>query len=122
MNSSQSRWFSCLTATLIFAFGSLISAAPITFAQTPTLTDLERGFKDPPDDARIMMRWWWFGPAVTKKEIEREMRMMKEGGIGGFEVQATYPLAPDDQTSGIKNSPYLSDEFIEALRFTSEKA
>ena len=47
---------------------------------------------------------------------------MKEGGIGGFEVQAVYPLLPDDPSSGIKNLPYLSDEFIDALRFTSTKA
>ena len=42
------------------------------------------------------MRWWWFGSAVTKPELEREMRMMKAGGIGGFEVQPVYPLALDD--------------------------
>lgn len=68
------------------------------------------------------MRWWWFGPSVTKAELEREMRLMKEGGIGGFEVQAVYPLWPDDPARGIRNLPYLSDEFIEALRFTSAKA
>ena len=68
------------------------------------------------------MRWWWFGPAVTKAELEREMRLMKEGGIGGFEVQATYPLSPDDPTLGIRNLPYLSDDFLEALRFTSATA
>jgi hypothetical protein len=34
-----------------------------------------------------MMRWWWFGPAVTRAELEREMRAMKDGGIGGFEKQ-----------------------------------
>ena len=68
------------------------------------------------------MRWWWFGPAVTKTELEREMRLMKEGGIGGFEVQATYPLSPDDPALGIKNLPYLSDDFLDALRFTSAKA
>ena len=69
-----------------------------------------------------MMRWWWFGPSVTKSEIEREMRLMKEGGIGGFEVQPVYPLALDSASSGIKTLPFLSDEFIDALRFTSEKA
>ena len=83
---------------------------------------LQRSFEKPPADARIMMRWWWFGPAVTKTEIEREMRVMKEGGIGGFEVQATYPLELEDATNGIKILPYLSDEFIEMLRFTSVKA
>jgi len=90
--------------------------------QAQTITDLQHGFEHPPDDARIMMRWWWFGPAVTKSELEREMRLMKEAGIGGFEVQATYPLSPDDPNLGLKNLPYLSDEFIEALRFTSAKA
>jgi len=87
-----------------------------------TVNELQRGFEHPPDDARIMMRWWWFGPSVTKAELEREMRLMKEGGIGGFEVQAVYPLWPDDPARGIRNLPYLSDEFIEALRFTSAKA
>jgi hypothetical protein len=79
-------------------------------------------FDNPPDDSRVMMRWWWFGPAVTKTELEREMRLMKEGGIGGFEVQPVYPVALDDTSTGIKNLPYLSDAFIDALRFTSEKA
>ena len=61
-----------------------------------TINELQRGFERPPDEAKIMMRWWWFGPAVTKAELEREMRLMKEGGIGGFEVQPVYPLLPDD--------------------------
>src|SRR6266446_10986330 len=91
-------------------------------ARAQSITELQRGFERPPDDAKIMMRWWWFGPAVTKSELEREMRLMKEGGIGGFEVQAVYPLSPDDPTLGIKNLPYLSDEFIDALRFVSAKA
>src|SRR5688572_20389930 len=86
------------------------------------INELQRRFKQPPDDARIMMRWWWFGPSVTRPQLEREMRLMKEGGIGGFEVQPVYPLALDDESAGIKNFPFLSDQFIDALRFTSEKA
>jgi hypothetical protein len=69
-----------------------------------------------------MMRWWWFGPAVTKTELEREMRLMKDGGIGGFEVQPVYPLVLDDEAAGIKTLPFLSDEFLDALRFTADKA
>lgn len=91
-------------------------------AHAQTIKELQRGFERPPDDAKIMMRWWWFGPAVTKAELEREMRLMKEGGIGGFEVQPVYPLLPDDPNAHIKNLPFLSDEFLDALRFTSEKA
>jgi len=88
----------------------------------PDLGALERGFQRPPDDARVMMRWWWFGPAVTTTGLEREMRLMKAGGIGGFEVQPVYPLALDDPARGIRNLTHLSEEFLEALRFTAAKA
>src|SRR5262249_50340248 len=90
--------------------------------RSQTITELQRGFEQPPDNTRIMMRWWWFGSSVTKTELEREMRLMKEGGIGGFEVQPVYPLLPDDSNTQIKNLPFLSDEFLDALRFTAEKA
>jgi hypothetical protein len=103
-----------LLALATFAAFNSVCAAPID--------ELQAAFAHPPDDSRIMMRWWWFGPAVTKPELEREMRLMKEGGIGGFEVQPVYPLVLDDKGAGIKTLPFLSDEFIDALRFTSEKA
>src|SRR5205809_6775601 len=97
-------------------------AVGLAFGADPNnITELQRGFQHPPDDARMMVRWWWFGPAVTKPELEREMRMMKEGGIGGFEVQPVYPLALDDQKN-IRTLPFLSDEFLDALRFTSAKS
>jgi hypothetical protein len=90
--------------------------------QATDIDKLQRDFERPPDDARIMMRWWWFGPAVTKPELEREMKLMKEGGIGGFEVQPTYPLSLDDPQAGIKNLKFISAEFLDALAFTAEKA
>ena len=86
------------------------------------MNDLQQAFRNPPDDSRIMMRWWWFGPAVTKPQLAREMRLMKEGGIGGFEVQPVYALALDDEKTGIRNLPYLSEEFLNDLRFTAETA
>ncbi len=99
---------------------STLAANQATGSQS--IDELQRLFQNPPDDSRIMMRWWWFGPAVTKAQLEREMRLMKEGGIGGFEVQPVYPLVLDNEAAGIKTLPFLSDEFIEMLRFTSEKA
>src|SRR5215813_12728711 len=109
-----SRNLSFALLALFLLSGLIAVAAPID--------DLHSSFLNPPDDSRIMMRWWWFGPAVTKPELEREMRLMKEGGIGGFEVQPVYPLVLDDQAAGIKTLPFLSDEFLDALRFTSQKA
>lgn len=107
-----------VAASLLFLF-TCAALGPIFAAP---IDDLQSTFQRPPADSRIMMRWWWFGPAVTKPELEREMRLMKEGGIGGFEVQPVYPLVLDNNGSGVKTLPFLSDEFIEALRFTSEKA
>src|SRR5262245_38192237 len=103
-----------LCTLIAFACVEVVIAAPIN--------DLHRSFLNPPDDTRIMMRWRWFGPAVTKTELEREMRLMKEGGIGGFEVQPVYPLSLNSEAAGIKTLPFLSDEFLDALNFTSEKA
>lgn len=103
-----------LVALLAASLASPLSGGPVA--------SLPSSFQNPPDDARIMMRWWWFGPGVTKAELEKEMRMMKAGGIGGFEVQPVYPLALDDPTLPFKNLTYLSDEFLDAVRFTSGKA
>ena len=112
-----------VTIRRILILGFLLCAVSAAAPQPPATTDeLQRAFERPPDDARIMMRWWWFGSAVAKPELEREMRLMKEGGIGGFEVQPVYPLALDDPKTGIRNLPFLSAEFLEALRFTSETA
>src|SRR5439155_17757710 len=84
--------------------------------------DVQRVFLEPPPDSRIMMRWWWFGPSVTRDELDAEMRRMKEGGIGGFEVAAVYPMATDDPSRGIHNDAYLSPAFLDALAFTARRA
>ena len=105
------------------AAGCLVAAWMLAAANPPaTVAGLHRGFVHPPDDARIMVRWWWFGPAVEKPELERELRAMKEGGIGGVEVQPVYPLTLDDPSRGLRNLPYLSDEFLDQLRFAAAKA
>ncbi len=118
MRISANRIHAALVALFILFPAGFASAT----AQAQKIDELQRGFERPPDDARIMMRWWWFGPSVTRPELEREMRVMKEGGIGGFEVQPVYPLTLDDPEKGIRNFPFLSDEYIDALRFVSAKA
>jgi alpha-L-rhamnosidase len=107
-------------AVLSLILSTIVLGGPMgSFAD---VEQLEQSFKQPPDDARIMMRWWWFGPAVTRPQLEREMNLMKAGGIGGIEVQPVYPLAVDDEASGIKNLTFLSPAFLDAVRFTAAKA
>jgi hypothetical protein len=110
--------FAWLLLTCLLAF-SLLAAAQ---RGPDTLADLQRQFLTPPDDARIMMRWWWFGPAVTKPQLEKELRLMKEGGIGGVEIQPVYPLELDDPAKGLLNLRFLAPEFLDAVQFTNAKA
>ena len=101
---------------------SLFALQGWTQQPVATITQVQRSFVDPPNDARPMMRWWWFGPAVVKPELEREILAMKAGGIGGFEIQPVYPLALDDQAAGFRNYPYLSKEFLDNVRFAADTA
>jgi hypothetical protein len=110
----------CLKSFAVTAFTATCLAAGSLYAAG--IDDLQQSFDQPPDDARIMVRWWWFGTAVTQPELEREMNFMKAGGIGGFEVQQTYPLQLDGELPGVQNHKLLSPEHLDALRFVAAKA
>ena len=86
------------------------------------IEQLRAAFASPPADARPMVRWWWFGPAVVKPEIARELDRMHEAGIGGVELAAEYPLALDDPAKGIVNLRYGSPEYVDMLRFANQHA
>ncbi|UWZ84112.1 glycosyl hydrolase [Occallatibacter riparius] len=103
--------------TLLLIF--VLVCMPV-FAQTKDA--LHEGFLNPPDDARPMMRWWWFGPAVTKPELKKELEIMRDAGIGGVEIQPVYPMAVDDAAKGIRNLQYLSPEFLDAVGFANRTA
>jgi len=98
---------------------SVAVVTPLTAQQT--VDQLRKQFASPPADARPMVRWWWFGPAVTKEEIAREIHQMHDGGFGGFELASVYPLALDDAQNGIRNLPYASKEMVEMLRYAREQ-
>src|SRR5690242_10008619 len=105
-------------AALVAALGA--ATVPSLHAQQ-NVDQLRREFAEPPGDARPMVRWWWFGPAVTKEEIAREIHQMHDGGFGGFELASVYPLALDDPQKGIRNLPYASPEMVDMLRFAREQ-
>jgi len=83
---------------------------------------LRAGFATPPDDSKPMMRWWWFGPAVEKTELARELHAMKAGGIGGVEIQPVYALELDDPARNIRNLPFLSKDFLSMVSFAAQTA
>ncbi len=109
----------CVTLLLIV---SSLKTPLIVPQSDPNLVRLTESFAHPPGDSRILVRWWWFGPAVTKSEITQELEEMKSAGIGGVEIATLYPLALDDPQTGFHNFAFLSDEHIDALRFAAEEA
>src|SRR2546425_312014 len=56
----------CLLPAFAFPQGTANPSANVV--------EVQRLFAQPPDDSRILMRWWWFGPSVTTGELEAEMR------------------------------------------------
>src|SRR5690348_16179586 len=92
-------------------------------ADAQSSTDaLPQAFAHPPDDARVMMRWCWFAPAVTRTELLRELEEMKAAGMRGVEVAALYPQSLDIDATGLHTASYLSDEYIDDLRFAPHEA
>ncbi len=90
------------TRSLLPAIAALLALAPaasLRAADVAATENLQRNFAAPPMEARPLVRWWWFGPAVTKPQLEKEMDTMKAGGFGGFEVQPTSTRWPP--TAGV---------------------
>ncbi len=110
------RWLVIAAVALAATGAAVMRAQP-----GPAFADARRAFEAPPHDARVMMRWWWFGPAVTESQIAGDLEAMKVGGLGGAEIQPVYPLALDTP-GGVTNLPFLSAPFLRMLSFAGQRA
>ncbi len=87
----------------------------------PTLMQIQLQFLSPPENSKPMVRWWWFGPAVEKAEILRELQQMKADNFGGVELAFVYPEVIDDPTHGLKNLPFLSPAMLDAVSYAQSE-
>ena len=78
-------------------------------------------FEKPPMTSRPFVRWWWNGDKVERAELARELRLLRDAGIGGVEIN---PIAFPDRTAdmGIPSIEWLSAPWLELLRSTLEEA
>jgi hypothetical protein len=116
--------FAASAAAALAAAAFCATLLPGLFAQTPAAPSFEtlrKEFLNPPDAAKPMVRWWWFGTAVVKPEILRELEQMKADGIGGAELAFEYPLVLDDPTKGLKNLPFLSPEMLDDVAYAQSE-
>ncbi len=97
----------------VFAFS--LSAAQVRAQDKLTSKQLYSQFQNPDSRYRPFVRWWWNGDRVNEKELVRELRIMKEAGIGGVEINPIEFPAGDD-TLDTKPLKWLSDEWIDMLK------
>jgi len=120
--------FGPLLAAACAALVALASAAGLPAAtERPAAapaapSDLARGFRDVPNDARLRMYWRVFGPAWTEPEIDRQLALIKDAGLGGVTVYFLYPVALDDPARGIVNQRFGSPEFLRAFAYAARRA
>ena len=67
------------------------------------------------------MRWWWNGDKIEKEEIARELRLLKQAGIGGVEINPI-KFPPKTNDLGIHSVKWLSPEWVNLLQFTLTEA
>ena len=68
-------------------------------------------------EAKPGARWWWLGSAVDKENLQWNIQQYAQHGIGALEITPIYGV----QGNEANNIPYLSDKWMEMLRFTQEQ-
>jgi len=89
-----------------------------TYAQNPG-SDLEQGFRNPPDSAWPRTWWHWTSGNVTKEGITKDLEWMKRVGIAGMQLA--------DVSSGggqtiEKKIEFGSPEWLDALRHAASES
>ena len=70
----------------------------------------------PQREAKPGSRWWWLGSAVDKDNLEWNIRQYAAHGIGALEITPLYGVQGNEQN----DIPYLSDRWMEMLRYTQQ--
>ena len=78
-------------------------------------------FRQPASEYHPFVRWWWNGDKVEADELVRELRLLKEAGIGGVEINPiAFPSYCD--SLGKASLQWLSPEWIDMLKVCFDEA
>ena len=85
-------------------------------------TELNTGFKIPPEEARLRCYWWWLNSMVTKESIIRDLQQMKLNGYGGASVvdagSSNYSVAHKTAAGPV----FMSREWMELYKHAVKEA
>ncbi|MBO4809956.1 MAG: glycosyl hydrolase family 2 [Prevotella sp.] len=71
----------------------------------------------PAKEAKAGTRWWWMGSAVDKENLRWNLHEYAKHGIGTVEITPIYGVHGNE----MNNIEYLSDKWMEMLRYTQEQ-
>ena len=120
-----------ISQSSLVAGGAFLSGEILLKASTPAYPKISDGeetglydlFKNPDLKYHPFVRWWWNGNKLEKTEITRELKLLKEAGIGGVEINPIeFPHRIEGDDLGIPSLRWLSDEWIEMLEHTFSEA
>ena len=98
------RW---IVLALLFAVYCSLFISPSKAQSWPT----------PAQEAKAGTRWWWMGSAVDKENLRWNLHEYAKHGIGAVEITPIYGVQGNEKN----NIEYLSDKWMEMLRYTQEQ-
>ena len=105
---------------LLIGFGLLLCQCQPK-NQALSTEQLYAEFQQPASEYHPFVRWWWNGDKVEAEELVREMRLLKEAGIGGVEINPiAFPTYCD--SLGKPSLQWLSPEWIDMLKVCFDEA
>lgn len=119
-----------------FIMNSVIgSAATLFYRKVPTVPSInysvmtpESGrnlfeiFRNPDFTFHPFVRWWWNGNKVEAEELKRELRLLKDAGIAGVEINPVeFPSRFTGDDLGLPSIKWLSDEWIHMLKIVFDE-
>ncbi|MBC7329299.1 hypothetical protein H5T88_02965 [bacterium] len=80
------------------------------------ISQLEKGFRNPPNWAKPWVYWFWLNGYITKEGITADLEAMKRAGIGGVLIMEVDQGTPPGPIS------FASEEWRELFKFVVKEA
>jgi len=93
----------------------------LTFCLSSGADDLSEGFRNPPDDARPHIYWFWMNGNITREGITADLEAMARVGIGGVLIMN---IAGPRMKTDIPSGPveYFSENWFGMVKFAAREA
>lgn len=84
---------------------------------------LLKDFKNPPNQARPKVYWWWLNGYTDPIRMKEELRAIKKAGLGGVDIfEIGLPPASDPHQIIPVGPAFMGDSSLKAIKFAIEEA